>query len=204
MITVNLKQDLKHLYTASAKQPKIVDVPPLHFLMVDGSGDPTGSQSFDDALGALYAVAYKLRFSLKARGIDSPVMPTEGLWWAQNMGVFQLDDRANWLWTMMIPLPDVVTPADVEQAVSDVRRKKNPPALDRLRFETYHEGLAVQIMHVGSYDEEAPTIDHLHRFIDEQGYDLTGKHHEIYIGDPNRTAPQNLKTIIRQPVAPKS
>jgi hypothetical protein len=203
MIKLDPKQDLKHLYTA-AKQPTVVDVPPLNYLMIDGSDDPNTAQIFKDGTQALYGDAYALKFMFKnQRGINYSVMPMEGLWWADNMAEFRLDDKSNWLWTLMLVLPEVVTAADFAQAVADVEAKKNPPALDQVRFAPYSEGLAAQILHIGSYEDEAPTIQHLHEFIEDQGYTLSGKHHEIYIGDPNRSAPETLKTIIRQPIRRK-
>jgi len=201
MITLDLKKDLKHLYKASAKQPEIVEVPPMNFLMIDGSGDPNTAQIFKDGVQALYSTAYTLKFALKKqRAIDYPVMPLEGLWWAENMAEFRQDDKSNWLWTLMIMQPDAVSAADFAQAVADVKARKNPPALEQIRLAPFHEGLAAQILHIGSYDAEAPTIQHLHRFIETQGYERSGKHHEIYIGDPGRSAPEKLKTIIRQSI----
>jgi hypothetical protein len=197
---LDLKADLKHLYSPSAKQPQIVDVPPLNFLMIDGSGDPN-TQSLQDAMQALYTTAFTLKFAFKkTRGIDYPVMRSEGLWWMEKPGDFLLEDPANWLWTLMMVLPEVVTPKDVSEAVTEAQAKQNLPALKRIRFATFHEGLCAQILHVGSYDMELPTIERLKRFITEQGYAESGKHHEIYLSDPNRTAPEKLKTIIRYPI----
>lgn len=201
MITLDLKKELKYLYKPSVKQPEIVTVPPLSCLMIDGTGDPNTAQAYKDAVAALYSAAYTLKFAFKkGRGIDYPVMPLEGLWWADDMATFSTDDKSNWLWTMLIVQPDVVTEADFAQTVADLKVKKPAPALDLLRLATFDEGESAQIMHIGPYSAEAPTIARLHEFIAAQGYALSGKHHEIYLGDPSRSAPEKLKTIIRQPV----
>jgi len=204
VITINLKQDLKPLFRASAKQPEIVSVPTLHYLMIDGQGDPNTAQSYKDAVEALYSTAYKLRFALKARGIDCPVMPLEGLWWVEDIADFSYDDKSNWFWTMLIMQPEVVSQADFEQAVSAVKAAKKLPALDQLRLGELSEGQAVQIMHLGSYADEPPTVARLHQYIADQNLTVTGKHHEIYLSDARRVAPEKLKTIIRYPIRPKS
>ncbi len=188
------------LYKASAKRPEIVDVPAMSFLMVDGAGDPNTSQAYRDALEALYVVAYTLKFALKkAEGINYRVAPLEGLWWSEDLDAFLTGAKDNWLWTMMIAQPSIVTPAWVDKAMEEVQRKKAPVALALLRFERFHEGLSAQIMHIGPYATEAPTIQKLHDFIHIEGGTLTGHHHEIYLGDPRRAAPEKLKTVIRQP-----
>ncbi len=197
------KGDLKPLYFPPVNAVALVDVPPLHFLMIDGSGDPNTSPAYRDAIQTLYGVAYALKFlSKRAAGIDYTVMPLEGLWWCADMARFSMDAKDDWLWTAMIMQPDHITAAMVEQALADVRAKKDPPALYRLRFESYHEGLAAQIMHIGPYAAEGPTIERLHGWITANGYDFHGAkhHHEIYLSDPRRTAPEKLKTVVRQPV----
>jgi hypothetical protein len=132
---------------------------------------------------------------------DYVVPPLEGLWWVEDMDQFSMDDKDSWSWTMMIMQPPWVTPDLVDEARAEASRKKDSPALSRLRLAPYHEGLSVQILYLGPYDEEGPTIARMHAFADEQGYDLRGKHHEIYLSDPRRTAPERLKTVIRQPIA---
>ena len=205
MITIDLKQQLKYLYKPSAKQPETVTVPPLPFLMIDGAGDPNTAQAYRDALEALYTTSYTLKFAFKKRrGIDFPVMALEGLWWMDDMAAFGSADKSDWKWTMMILQPEVVTEADVSQAVAEAKAKKDLPALDRLRLASFEEGFAAQIMHIGPYSAEAPTIARLHEYIEQQGYALSGKHHEIYMGDPRRSAPEKLRTIIRQPMRAKS
>jgi len=202
---IDLKKEYRELYKPSRQTISVVDVPPLKFLMVDGAGDPNTAQSYRDAIGALYAVGYTLKFMSKADpGIDYAVMPLEGLWWAEDMGVFSADmtDKDRWLWTAMIHQPDHIDGEMVAAAVAQSQAKKNPPGLERLRLDTYHEGLSVQILYLGAYADEGPTIAALHQHAAEQGYRLRGKHHEIYLGDPRRTAPEKLKTVIRQPVEP--
>lgn len=200
MEKVDLKKKLAHLYNPPRKLG-IVDVPPLNFLMLDGRGNPNTSPEYQEAVETLYALAYTLKFASKRQlERDYAVMPLEGLWWTPDMADFSLDDKDAWHWTMLIAQPEWITGEMVEAAREDVRRKKNPARLDAVRFETYHEGLAVQIMYLGAYADEAPTIAALHAFIAEQGYTPNGKHHEIYLGDPRRTAPEKLKTVIRQPM----
>jgi hypothetical protein len=145
-------------------------------------------------------VAYGLKFALKKRGAeDYAVMPLEGLWWSDDMATFSVGRKDDWRWTMMIAQPVDAPPDLLAAVVADVARKKTPAA-QQVRLETYHEGLAAQIMHLGPYAAEGPTIARLHAFIAGQGYQRAGKHHEIYLGDPNRTAPERLRTVLRQPI----
>lgn len=205
MNKIDLKKQLKHLYKSSSKKATIVDVPEMNFLMVDGAGDPNTSVEFKEAVEALYGVSYALKFMVK-RGetaLDYGVLPLEGLWWADDMAAFSIDNidkKDEWKWIVMIMQPEYVTPGLLDEALEQVRKKKNPPALSRLRFEGFREGISAQILHVGPYADEAPTIAGLHEFIKEQGYALRGMHHEIYLSDPRRAAPEKLKTIIRQPI----
>jgi hypothetical protein len=203
MDKVDFKRTLKHLYKPSTKTFAVVDVPEMHFLMIDGRGDPNHSPAYQAAVEVLYATAYTLKFASKRQlERDYVVPPLEGLWWMPNMADFSLERKADWEWTMMIMQPEWITADLVEQARGEVARKKDDPdALVDLRFAPYHEGLAVQILYVGPYDDEAPTIARMHAFAEAQGYALRGKHHEIYLSDPRRTAPERLKTVIRQPVA---
>jgi hypothetical protein len=201
MDNIDLKRELADLYKAPRK-PKMVDVPDLGYLMVDGTGDPVDNEWFQEATGALYAVSYTLKFKLKQGPVakNYVVMPLEGLWWAEDMEVFIMDARKDWLWTLMILKPQEVTQELFEEACQEVLDKKGLEAVGKLRLETYHEGPSAQVMHIGPYADEAPTIAGLHEFIDDNGRTPRGKHHEIYLGDPRRTAPERLKTIIRQPV----
>lgn len=199
---LDLTKQFKHLYLPSAKAPVIVDVPPMNFLMIDGRGDPNTTPAYSAAVEGLYSLAYTLKFAFKkAEGLDFAVPPLEGLWWAEDMTVFTTSTaRDAWQWTMMIALPEPVTGEWVERARSEAVKKKGLPVLEHIRVETYHEGRAAQIMHIGPYAAEGPTISGLHAFIQAQGLHLHGKHHEIYLSDPRRTAPEKMRTVIRQPV----
>lgn len=203
MNKVDYKKELKQFYAAKVGKPVVVQVPKMNFIMVDGKGDPNTSQEYADAIQALYPVAYTIKFTSKIKyGKDFGVMPLEGLWWTENMADFSVENKDNWLWTAMIMQPDVVTEDMYNHAVQQVRNKKAPKSLDKLRFASYEEGQAAQVMYVGPYSSEGPTIQGLHEFIKEQGGTLDDNnkhHHEIYLGDPRRTAPEKLKTIIRQP-----
>ncbi len=202
---LDLRRTLKHLYQPSAKQVTTVDVPPLNFLMIDGQGNPNTALSYQQAVEALYSVSYTLKFAIKKRNsIDYPVMPLEGLWWMDEMGSAygELDftaDKSLWRWTMMMLQPEPVTAEQVTVAQAEAGRKKDLPALSQMRFESFTEGLAAQVMHIGPYSAEKPTIDRLHQFIADQGGHPCGRHHEIYLGDPRRTQPAKLRTVIRQP-----
>ncbi len=201
MPKLDLKKDLKHLYNPSAKAISVVDVPPMQFLMIDGHGDPNSAPAYVEAIQALYALAYGLKFRVKHAdpAADFVVMPLEGLWWAADMSNFAALSKADWDWTMMILQPPAVTPALFAAALVETAKKKVLPGLARVRQEVYHEGSAAQIRYFGPYADEGPTIARLHVYIVEQGHQLSGKHHEIYIGDPRRTAPAKLQTVIRQP-----
>lgn len=202
MEKIDFKKEMKEFYRPPRK-PVIVDVPPLQFVMINGTGYPGTSQEYQDAMQTLFPVAYTLRFAIKKASIlDYKVMPLEGLWWAEDMDVFTIDDRPEeWLWTSMIMQPSQVTKDLFTEAVQTARKKKNPVALTKIRLETYHEGLAVQVMHTGPFSEEGPVIENMHQFAFDQGYELRGKHHEIYLSDFTRTAPEKLKTVIRQPIS---
>jgi hypothetical protein len=210
MSKVDFKKELKHLYQPASGEFVAVDVPPMNYLMVDGHGDPNTARAYQDAIEALYAVAYKLKFmSKKELGRDYVVPPLEGLWWAADMDAFTIArDKSAWDWTMMIMQPEWITQAMFESAVAQVKEQKGLPALSHgeprglpLRLETYHEGLCLQILHIGSYEDEAPVLERLHQeFMPQNGYIPAGKHHEIYLSDPRRAAPDRLKTVLRQPV----
>ncbi len=205
MPTIDLRKQLKHLYQPSAKQFSVVDVPSMNFLMIDGAGNPSTSQDFQEALEALYGLAYTLKFGVKlgkygTKKYDYPVMALEGLWWMDDMREFSLDRKEDWKWTVMMMQPDIITPEQVELARADLIKKKSPVAAPNIRFEFYHEGLSAQIMYIGPFADEGSTIQRLHEFIHQSGHQLRGKHHEIYLSDPRRTAPEKLKTVIRQPM----
>jgi hypothetical protein len=198
---IDLRKELKHLYNPSSKQIAIVDVPEMNFLMIDGQGDPNTSVAYRDAVEALFAVSYTLKFMIKKSEspVDYAVMPLEGLWWVEDMTQFRMHNKDAWKWTSMIMQPEYVTAELFQETLKRVRKKKDLPALSGMRFESFHEGQAAQILYFGAYADEGPTIEGIHRFITEQGHRLRGRHHEIYLSDPRRTAPEKLKTVIRQP-----
>lgn len=198
---IDLKKELRDLYTAPIRNEAIVDVPELTFLMVDGSGDPNTSIEYRDAVGALYSLSYGLKFAVKkgVEQVDFAVMPLEGLWWSEDPAVFTMEQKDKWLWTAMIMQPKYVTRALFEDTMARVAKKKPSDSLKKVKLSTFREGPSAQIMYVGPYSDEGPTISKLHAFIAQNGYTLAGKHHEIYLGNPERTAPHKLKTIIRQP-----
>ena len=203
MEKIDYKKQLKHLYKPSVTKVEIVEVPKMNFLMVDGEGDPNKAKSFSDAIEALYPVSYTLKFMVKKgeMGIDYGVMPLEGLWWADDMSAFTSGNKDAWKWTVMIMQPKFITPKMVEAAIAEVKKRKNPVALPLVRFETFHEGKAAQIMHIGPFSEEGPTIEKVHAFIEAQGSQRVGKHHEIYLSDIRRASPEKWKTIVRQPMS---
>jgi len=206
MTKIDLKKELKHLYIPSAKQVEVVDVPQLQFVMIDGRIEPgetpETSRAFQDAMGALYGASYTLKFMSKLRPdnpIDYTVMALEGLWWSDS-GEFDFSKKDEWKWTMMMMQPDHITEEMYVEALRQTREKKDNPALCKLRFESFREGLCVQMMHIGPYAEEPRTIGKMMAFADENGYALRGKHHEIYLGDPRRAKPERLKTVLRHPI----
>lgn len=200
------KADLKKempTYGARLGRFDLVTVPPLAYLALDGHGDPNTSDAYRESLETIYPVAYALKFlSKKDLGQDYTVMPLEALWWAGDMESFtSARDKSEWDWTVLNLVPGWLTGEHVVEAAGRVRAKGGAPRLDAIRLQPLEEGSAVQTLHVGSYDDEAPVIEALHAFAAEQGYELAGKHHEIYLSDSRRTAPEKLRTILRQPVA---
>ena len=196
---LDLRKTLKPLFEPPTGEAELIRVRPIKYIMVDGDGEP-GGESFQQAMGALYNVAYTLKFRCKKLlKKDFTVMAPEGLWWMK--GEIDMAKRDKWLWTLMIMQPDFITGKLFSEAVEEVRRKKNPPGLERARLETLNEGLCVHIMHVGPYSAEPESISKMDACAREHGYKLVGKHHEIYLGDPRRAAPSKLKTILRHPVA---
>jgi hypothetical protein len=202
MEKIDFKKMLKHLYQPSAKEIFRVDVPEMNFLMVDGMGDPNTSPAFAAAVEVLFSLSYTLKFMIKkgALQMDYGVMPLEALWWADDMSAFTDGDKSRWKWTAMIMQPDVVTKEMVGLAISEVKRKKNLPALSCVRFESFSEGVCAQIMHIGPFSEEGPTIEKVHQFIEQCGCKRTGKHHEIYMSDIRKADPNKWKTVVRQPM----
>lgn len=203
-----MKADLKReitTYAAPRGRFEIVTVAPAQFLMIDGHGDPNTAPEYADALATLYPVAYGLKFLSKNDiGRDYTVMPLEALWWADDLETFTSGrDKSQWDWTVMNLLPDWITSDHFERVRERVARKGAAPMLDRLRLEPLAEGLCVQTLHIGPYDAEGPILERLHHdFVPDNGLRLRGKHHEIYLNDARRTAPENLRTILRQPVEP--
>ncbi len=206
--TAPAKTDFKKTldcYRAERGRFRVIDVPPLRYLMVDGSGDPNTSDDFTRGVEALYPLAYRLKFASKRElGRDYVVMPLEGLWWADDMASFTTArDKSRWSWTLMIMVPEWTSDDAFASAVDAVASagSEAPAALSAVRLETLEEGRVVQTLHVGSYDDEAPLLERLHdEFIPQEGLRMRGRHHEIYLSDRRRTAPDRLKTILRQPV----
>ncbi|MFF9564025.1 GyrI-like domain-containing protein [Leifsonia sp. NPDC014704] len=203
---MTVKTDLKKelgLYAPRRGRFEVVTVPPLRYLMVDGHGDPNTSGEYRDAIQTIFPLAYALKFlSKRSLDRDYTVMPLEALWWADDMASFtSARDKSQWHWTALNLVPDWITDAHVEEATATLRSKGGAPRLDELRVETLDEGLSVQTLHVGSYDDEAPVLAELHDvFIPDAGLTMTARHHEIYLSDARRTAPEKLRTILRQPV----
>ena len=187
MAKLDLKKHYRELYNPSAEECSIVVVPETRFLMIDGAGDPNTAPAYAEAIEALYAMSYGLTFLSKTtESVDYAVMSLEGLWWVRVMAEFLEGDKSSWEWPAMIMQPD-----HVATATDEVRRKYVPPALDRIQYEPYPEELAVQIMYVEPYADEAPAIAQLHQFATDSGYQLHGEHHEIYLSNPRRTAPES-------------
>lgn len=198
---IDLKKDMKALYQASAKEPAVVEVPPLRYLMVDGEGDPNTAPAYAEAVEALFSVAYTAKFMVKKgpQAIDYGVMPLEGLWWSDDLTAFRTGAKDRWKWTAMVLQPDFVSDALIGTAIDEVRNKKKLPGVERLRLDSLTEGRCAQILHVGPFSEEGPTIERLHAFITARSA-LRGKHHEIYLSDIRRAEPAKWKTIVRQPM----
>lgn len=201
MNKLDLKRELAYLYRPSAREVVTVQVPAMNFLMVDGSGDPNTTSAYAEAVEALFSLSFALKFAVKRSplALDYSVMPLEGLWWADDMSTFTTGDRSSWLWTMMVMQPDFITPDMVEETAAVVQDKKAPVALSRVRFAAFEEGAAAQIMHLGPFTEEGPTIERVHDFIEASGRRRSGNHHEIYLSDIRKADPAKWKTIIRQP-----
>jgi hypothetical protein len=211
MKTLDLKKDLKYLYMPSAKKVEIVKVPKLQFAMIDGAiekgSEPGKSTGFQEATQALYSISYTLKFMLKKRKvnpIDYPVMALEGLWWVED-GFFDITVKDNWFYTLMILQPDVITQDVFAEGLEQVRKKRgDSAALTKLRLDRFEEGLCMQTMHIGPYAAEPATVERMRAFAAENGYrdrvGPNGKHHEIYMGDPRKAAPEKLKTVLRHPI----
>jgi len=198
---IDYKKILGTYYTASSVEPAVVDIPCFNFLMIDGRGDPNTSKEYKEAVSALFALSYSLKFHIKkSLGIDYGVLPLEGLWWAEDMATFTKGGKDAWLWTMRILQPEWINAGMAAHMQIESFQKKGLPALKQIRFETYSEGVSVQLMHLGPFSSEGPNIARMHSFADQNGYQRRGKHHEIYLTDFTRTAPEKMKTILRQPL----
>jgi len=196
------RSGVAHLYRAP-DVPTPVTVPTLHCLAVDGRGDPNTAPAYREAVSTLYAMSYGLRAAVKAEGGEPwPVMPLEGLWWADDPAAYLSTDRNGWRWTMLIVQPAVVTAEHTAVAVAQAVRKGRAPSADLLRLTSIEEGEAWHVLHQGPYTAEGPTVEALHAAIAAAGQALRGAHHEVYLSDPNRVAAERMRTILRQPVAP--
>jgi hypothetical protein len=190
-------------YQAKRGEFRLIDVPKLQYLMVDGQGDPNTSAAYSEAIAALYPVAYKLKFASKIEmGKDYVVPPLEGLWWAQDMESFTAArDKSRWQWTLLLLTPDWITQEVFVAIKAKIAQKNAPVHLDQVRLEFLEEGLCVQTLHNGSFDDEAPTLAKMHEeFIPQNGLRMVKKHHEIYFSDFRKVTPDKLRTILRQPV----
>lgn len=202
MKKLDIKKDLKLLYQPPTKAVVEVNVPSMRFLMIDGEGDPNTSPAYAHAIEALFSVSYAAKFMVKKgpQAIDYGVMPLEGLWWADDMSAFTVGDKSQWHWTMMIMQPDVVSASTLRDAIASAKKKQpNLAAIDALRLESFAEGRCAQIMHIGPFSAEGPTIARVHEYIAAHGR-LRGKHHEIYLSDIRRADPSKWKTVVRQPM----
>ena len=202
MKRVDFKKELKNLYSASSKNVCLVEVPKMNYLMIEGIGNPNTSTEYKEAIEALFTLAYAIKFLIRKGELqyDYGVMPLECLWWVDDMNKFDVNKKDDWKWMAMIMHPNMVNKEIVEMGIEQVKRKKNPNALHKIKFDSYHEGKAAQIMHIGPFTEEGPTIQKVHNFIAENNYSIKGKHHEIYLSDIRRASPEKWKTIIRQPI----
>jgi hypothetical protein len=199
MTKIDFRTTLAH-YKA-ARTIELIDIPPMQFVMVDGSGNPNTAPAYKTAIEWLYATSYALKFAAKAQGHDYVVPPLEGLWWADDPADFVARNKDNWRWTMMIMAPDFITPALLEAAVAKTAKKAASGQPASLRHARYDEGQSLQVLHVGSYDDEGPLLAQLHDIeMPARSLAFNGHHHEIYLGDPRRSAPDKLRTILRQPV----
>jgi hypothetical protein len=201
MAKIDYKKERKDLYSPSSKEVSFINVPEMGFLMIGGSGDPNISKEYAEAIQALYALSYALKFMVKKgkEGIDYGVLPLEGLWWAENMGVFKSGARDEWKWTAMIRQPELINDKMVEEALIAVKKKKELLSIEKIRFEKFNEGPCAQIMYIGPFSGEGPIIEKLHDAIEKKGYLVSGKHHEIYLSDIRKVSPEKMKTVLRQP-----
>jgi len=209
MDKVDFKKKYRSLYYPTADVVKMVDVPPMQFITVDGHGNPKNSKQFQDGLEALYALAFAVKMLFKKMEppdgyYDYIVPPLEGLWWVADLEKFTRARKSEWQWKLMIRQPEFVSESLIRELLAEIIAKKDNPSLRHIKHEIFHEGLSVQILHIGPYREESKTITKINEFNQTQGLVINGKHHEIYLGDPRRSEPDKLKTVIRYPVKPQS
>jgi hypothetical protein len=202
MQTIDYRAANRDLLTPKPGKVELVKVPPMRYLMLDGKGDPNHSEEYHGSFAALYGLAYGLKFHYKKQeNIDYNLLAIEGLWWTEPAGSFSMEQRENWLWTMMLSIPEFIPEPLIQTFGSELMRKKSIPQMEQVYTSWLEEGECFQIMHIGPYAAEPPTIQFLHSEIQSQGYTPRGKHHEIYLGDPRKSSPEKLKTILRQPVS---
>lgn len=200
---LDYKKAFPELYKPSAKEPSIIEIPEMNFFMIDGRGDPNKSTEYKLAIETLYAASFTLKMKIIKKKMptkDYVVPPLEGLWYMPQMENWSMKEKNKWFWTMMIRIPDFITQQQIKKSMIVLKETKNPVVFPKLRYKKYKEGKCAQILYFGSYDDEPETISKLHSYIEDQGYVLKGKHHEVYLNDPRRTKPEKLKTILRQPM----
>lgn len=204
MEKVDFKKTLKDLYLPSQNDVTTVNVPKMNFLAIIGKGNPNTSNDFQEAVEALYAVSYSIKMSPKKGNapigyFEYVVPPLEGLWWISGKE-FNLTEKDKFEWKIMIMQPEFVNDEIVKSAIDLSNKSKDNSSINKIRFESFEEGLSVQIMHFGSYDAEKETIKKIKDFIKENNLAKNGLHHEIYLSDPRKISPDKLKTVLRQPV----
>ncbi|MHA1473909.1 MAG: GyrI-like domain-containing protein [Promethearchaeota archaeon] len=200
---LDYKKEFPDLYKPSLKEPVIIKIPKMMFFMIDGTGDPNTSEDYKEIVQLLYNISYTLKMKVikkETPSKDYVVPPLEGLWYMPKMEEWSMDEKDKWEWTMMIRIPDFIKDSQIKKALKILKETKNPKSFSKIRYEQYDEGTCVQIMYLGPYDEEPPTIKEIHQFAEKNGYNLNGHHHEIYLSDPRRVEPERLKTILRQPI----
>jgi hypothetical protein len=202
MDKVDFKKELKQFYSPKNRDWELIEVPKMNFLMIDGKGDPNTTKEYQEAVEALFSVSYAVKFMSKRElNKDYGVSVLEGLWYADDMSIFEAGKKDEYKWTMMIMQPDWIMQSVIDKAIAQVEKKKGLPALPKLYAKEYEEGLSMQLLHIGSYDDEAPKLAYLHHeLMPSKELDFNGLHHEIYLSDPRRVASEKLKTILRQPV----
>jgi hypothetical protein len=199
---IDYKRQLKQLYFCSNKVINIVNVPTMKFLRIDRDAIKDKDNSMMDASEAIVRLSYTIKFIIKRSkiGIDYISMPLECIWWNDGGEIFNVEDKARMEWSLCIMQPDFITESVLKEGIERTSKKKKMDCLDKVYLDSIEEGLCIQIMHIGPYDGENDTIDKLQAYLEVNGYELNGKYHEIYLGDPRRARPENLKTIIRQPI----